>query len=50
MPHAGGLRAGGAELTAGHRLPAKYIIHAVGPVWEGGDKDEDALTYGRPTD
>jgi O-acetyl-ADP-ribose deacetylase (regulator of RNase III) len=32
--------AGSAVLTGGHRLPARYIIHAVGPVWRGGDRDE----------
>jgi O-acetyl-ADP-ribose deacetylase len=39
----GGCATGSAKLTAGYRLPAKYIIHAVGPVWEGGDKHEDDL-------
>jgi O-acetyl-ADP-ribose deacetylase (regulator of RNase III) len=32
--------AGSAVLTAGHRLPARYVIHAVGPVWRGGGRDE----------
>jgi O-acetyl-ADP-ribose deacetylase (regulator of RNase III) len=39
----GGCATGSAKLTAGYRLPAKYIIHAVGPVWEGGHKHEDEL-------
>lgn len=39
----GGCATGSAKLTAGYRLPAKFVIHAVGPVWEGGDRNEDAL-------
>jgi O-acetyl-ADP-ribose deacetylase (regulator of RNase III) len=39
----GGCATGIAKITAGYGLPAKHIIHAVGPVWEGGDKNEDAL-------
>jgi O-acetyl-ADP-ribose deacetylase (regulator of RNase III) len=39
----GGCKTGYAKITAGYRLPAKYVIHAVGPVWQGGEKDEDAL-------
>jgi len=34
---------GAAKMTRGYRLPAKYVIHAVGPVWEGGQADEDEL-------
>jgi O-acetyl-ADP-ribose deacetylase (regulator of RNase III) len=34
---------GSAVLTGGHRLPARYVIHAVGPVWEGGTRDEPRL-------
>lgn len=39
----GGCATGGAKITSGYRLPAKYVIHAVGPVWEGGHKNEDTL-------
>jgi O-acetyl-ADP-ribose deacetylase (regulator of RNase III) len=34
---------GDARLTPGFALPARFIIHAVGPVWHGGGADEDAL-------
>jgi O-acetyl-ADP-ribose deacetylase (regulator of RNase III) len=39
----GGCETGGARITGGYRLPAKHVIHAVGPVWSGGDHGEDAL-------
>lgn len=39
----GGCRTGEAKVTPGFRLPARWIIHTVGPVWHGGEKDEDAL-------
>ncbi len=39
----GGCRTGDARITAGHRLPARYVIHAVGPVWHGGGSGEAAL-------
>jgi O-acetyl-ADP-ribose deacetylase (regulator of RNase III) len=34
---------GTAVITSGHDLPARYVIHAVGPVWEGGHRGEDDL-------
>lgn len=33
-------RIGDAKLTKGYRLPARYVIHAVGPVWKGGSDSE----------
>ena len=42
----GGCDTGSAKITAGHRLKARHIIHAVGPVWNGGAHDEDALLAG----
>ncbi|HKY72369.1 MAG TPA: O-acetyl-ADP-ribose deacetylase [Nitrospira sp.] len=39
----GGCRTGDAKLTRGFRLPARYIIHAVGPVWHGGRQGEPEL-------
>lgn len=34
---------GEARITSGHALPARFVIHVVGPVWEGGDDGEPAL-------
>lgn len=34
---------GDARITPGFLLPARYVIHAVGPVWQGGHKDEPSL-------
>jgi O-acetyl-ADP-ribose deacetylase len=39
----GGCTTGSAKITRGYRLKAKYVIHAVGPVWQGGGRDEDQL-------
>ena len=39
----GGCKAGEAVITTGGDLPAKYVIHTVGPVWNGGKKNEAAL-------
>ena len=41
----GGCETGGAVITPGFNLPAKYIIHAVGPRWSGGNKKEPELLY-----
>ena len=36
-----GCETGGAKITRGYRLPARHVIHAVGPVWNGGNRGED---------
>ena len=39
----GGCPTGEARVTKGYRLPAKWVIHTVGPIWSGGNRDEDEL-------
>ena len=39
----GGCKTGQAKITRGWRLPAKHVIHTVGPVWRGGESGEPAL-------
>ena len=39
----GGCATGGAKVTRGYRLKARWVIHTVGPVWRGGTHDEDEL-------
>ena len=38
-----GCDTGDAKITGGYRLPAAHVIHTVGPIWSGGDADEDRL-------
>ena len=39
----GGCNTGDARITGGYNLTARYVIHTVGPVWQGGAADEDTL-------
>jgi O-acetyl-ADP-ribose deacetylase len=41
-----GCATGEAKITRGYRLPARHVIHAVGPVWHGGKSHEDELLAG----
>ena len=39
----GGCPTGDARITGGYKLPARHVIHTVGPIWHGGDRNEDVL-------
>lgn len=41
----GGCETGNAVITPGFNLSVKYVIHAVGPIWQGGDENEEELLY-----
>ena len=41
----GGCATGSAKITRGYRLPARHVIHAVGPVWSRGRKGEEHHRY-----
>ena len=41
-----GCATGQAKITKGYRLPAKHVIHTVGPVWSGGKRGEPGLLAG----
>jgi O-acetyl-ADP-ribose deacetylase len=43
VPHVARLCDGDAKITHGYRLPARHVIHAVGPLWHGGGQGEDEL-------
>jgi O-acetyl-ADP-ribose deacetylase (regulator of RNase III) len=42
----GGCQTGSAKITRGYKLKARHVIHAVGPVWQGGDTEEQSLLAG----
>ena len=39
----GGCKTGEAKITGGYNLPARHVIHTVGPIWQGGEKEEAEL-------
>lgn len=41
----GSLPAGEAVITTGGKLPARFVVHTVGPIWKGGNKNEEELLY-----
>jgi O-acetyl-ADP-ribose deacetylase (regulator of RNase III) len=42
----GGCKPGEAKLTRGHQLPARFVIHTVGPIWSGGNRGEEEVLAG----
>ena len=44
-----GCKPGQAKSTKGYRLPAKFVIHTVGPIWRGGDNGERGSCWSPPT-
>src|SRR6476469_8328712 len=42
----GGCPIGEARITKGYKLPARHVLHAVGPIWHGGTQNEDVLLAG----